>query len=288
MSSNKYLIINADGYGFTYGINRGIEETVECGVVTSISVNANFEAASELAAFARRYPKVSAGVHLNPVVGCPLSDLKRIPTLVNDEGEFHYHDFARRLMRGMIDLDELSLELSAQIRRVREMGVEISHLDSHQGQHLYPPYFRVFLQLLNAHGVGRMRTHAHYMLADMPRPRLASLGFYLGHPYRLVTHSWARYEMWVARRQGVKMADRLLSTERNGDKADLARWLQLLRNVPPGWNEVFCHPAYPDDELRRWATYVDERLEEVRVMTCEETKEEIRRCGIKLRSFHDL
>jgi len=288
MNGEKNLIINADGYGFTHGINRGIEETVERGVVTSISVNANFAAASELAAFARRYPRISVGIHLNPVVGRPLSDPKRIPTLVNAEGEFHYRDFIRRLLRGMIDPDEMFIELSAQIRRVREMGVEISHLDSHRGQHLFPPYFRVFLRVLEASGVGRMRTHAHYMLADAPHPWLASFGFYLGHPYRLATHTWARYEMRVARRRGAKMADRLLSTERNDDKANLMRWLRLLRNVPPGWNEVFCHPAYPDDELRRWATYVDERLEEVRVMTCDETKEEIERNGIKLRSFHEM
>lgn len=288
MGGDKYLIINADGYGFTYGINRGIEETVDRGVVTSMSVNANFDAASELAAFVRRYPKVSVGVHLNPVVGKPLSDPKRIPTLVNEQGDFHYLDFTSRLMRGQINPQELFDELSLQIRRVREMGVNISHLDSHRSQHLYPPYFRVFLQLLKAHGVTRMRTHAYFMHADAPRPRLASLRFYLGHPYRIVTHSMAWYEMSVARRQGIRMADRLLSTERNSDKADLERWLQLLRNVPRGWNEVFCHPAYPDDELRKWASYVDERLEEVRVLTCEETKEEIRRCGIQLHSFHDM
>jgi len=284
----KNLIINADGYGFTSGINRGIEETVEHGVVTSISVNANCEAASELAVFAQRYPRVSIGIHLNPVVGRPLSDPHTIPTLVNAAGELHYRDFTRRLLRGLIDPVELFTELTAQIRHVRKMGVEISHLDSHQGLHLYPPYFRVFLRVVAASGVARMRTHAHYMLADTLWRRPALIGFYLGHPYRLVTHSWARYEMWQARRQGVKMADRLLSTERNSDKADLSRWLQLLRNVPAGWSEVFCHPAYPDDELRHWATYVDERLTEVRVMTCDETKAEIARCGIRLRSFHEL
>ena len=68
----------------------------------------------------------------------------------------------------------------------------------------------------------------------------------------------------------------------------LERWLQLLRNVPDGWSEVFCHPAYPDDDLRRWATYVEQRRLEIDVMTCRETKAEIERCGIELKSFHDL
>ena len=84
------------------------------------------------------------------------------------------------------------------------------------------------------------------------------------------------------------MANRLMSTQHTGDKAILERWLQLLRNVPEGWIEVFCHPAYPDDELRRWATYVEQRRVEIDVMTCRDTKEEIRHCGIELKSFHDL
>jgi hypothetical protein len=282
------LIINADGFGFTRGINRGIEEAVARGVITSISVNANFDAAEDLPAFVQHFPHISVGVHVNPVVGRPLAHPKDIPTLVNADGDFHYKDFAARLMRKQIDLDELLYELSLQVKRVRDWGVHISHLDSHQNQHLYPPYFRVFMRLLKAEGIYRMRTHAHFVLAESAHPRRDAVGFYLLHPYRILTHSLARYEMGVARQQGIRMADRLMSTSHTGDKAVLALWLQLLRNVPGGWSEVFCHPAYPDDELRRWATYVDQRRTEIDVMTCRETRETIARCGIELKSFHDL
>jgi hypothetical protein len=282
------LIINADGFGFTRGINRGIEEAVQRGVVTSISANANFDAIEELPHFAKQFPQISVGVHLNPVAGRPLASPRDIPSLVTREGEFHYRDFADRLMRKQINLDELSYELSLQIQRVREMGIKISHLDSHQNRHLYPPFFRVFLQLLKTQNIARMRTHRHFILVETPNPRWRALGYYATHPSRIVTHGVARYEMWVARRQGVRMADRLLSTTTTGDKAVLPLWLQLLRNVPEGWNEVFCHPAYPDDELRRWATYVDQRRTEIDVLTSKETKAEIQRCGIVLKSFHDL
>jgi predicted glycoside hydrolase/deacetylase ChbG (UPF0249 family) len=222
------------------------------------------------------------------VVGRPISDPATIPTLLNEEGEFHYKDFATRLMRRRIDLLELERELLAQVQVVRDMGVRISHLDSHQNQHLYPPYFRVFLRVLARSGVGRMRTHAHFVPAESPRPHADAITMYLKRPSRLVTHGLARAEMWVARRYGIRMADRLMSTTHTGDKAILERWLTLLRNVPDGWSEVFCHPAYPDDELRRWATYVDERRTEIDVLTCAETREEVQRLGIQLRSFHDL
>lgn len=285
---SKCLIINADGFGFTRGINRGIEEAVAGGVVTSISVNANFAAVEDLPAFHRRHPHISVGVHLNPVVGSPVAHPAEIPTLVNEMGEFHYRDFTKRLLHKRIDPEELTYELSLQIERVRNMGIAISHLDSHQNQHLFPPFFKVFIKLLQLHGIHCMRTHAHFPLAESTSPRMAAVGYYLTHPYRLLTHGWTRILMRRARRGGVLMADRLMSTSTTGDKAVQKHWSQLLRNVPDGWTEVYCHPAYPDDELRKWATYVDERKAEIKVLTSRETRETIRDCGIILCSFHDL
>jgi len=284
----KYLIVNADGFGFTRGINRGIEEAVAHGIVTSISVNANFDAIEELTGFVRAYPHISVGVHLNPVVGRPLANPAVVPTLVDGEGNFHYREFSRRLLRGRIDPGELSYELTLQLERVRGMGIQISHLDSHQNQHLFPAYFPVFMRLLERYGISCMRTHAHFAPADSPRLRLDRWLFYLRQPARLPVHLFTRTMMWRARRRGAIMADRLLTTARSGHKADLPRWLQLLRNVPAGWSEVYCHPAYPDDELRRWATYVEERRREIDVLTSRETREEVVRCGIELKSFRDL
>jgi len=284
----KSLIVNADGFGFTRGINRGIEEAVARGIVTSISVNANFDPIAELPAFVRAFPHISVGVHLNPVVGRPLADPRSVPTLVDGDGYFHYQGFTDRLLHRRMNLDELAYELSLQIERVREMGVRISHLDSHQNQHLYPAFFPIFMDLLKRHGIACMRTHVHFIPADSPRLQLDRRLIYLRQPARLPVHLFTRYMMWRARRQGAIMADRLLTTARSGHKAELPRWLQLLRNVPEGWSEVYCHPAYPDDELRRWATYVEPRRREIDVLTSRETRDEIERRGIELKSFHDL
>jgi predicted glycoside hydrolase/deacetylase ChbG (UPF0249 family) len=285
----KYLIVNADGYGFTRGINRGIDEAVERGIVTSISVNSNYDGVDELPAFAQRFPRVSVGVHLNPVVGPPVADPSQIRSLLGADGEFlGGPEFTRRLLRGKIDRGELKHELRCQIERVRDMGIAISHLDSHQNRHLYPRYFGVFLELMREQRIRCMRTHAHFALAESEHARSELRGYYLRNPHRFVTHAAARAEMALARRKGAVMCDRLMSTSHTGDKAVQSLWSQMLRNVPDGWTEVYCHPAIPDDELRRYATYVDERLAEVEVMTSAETRAEVERCGIQLRTFHDL
>jgi predicted glycoside hydrolase/deacetylase ChbG (UPF0249 family) len=285
----KHLIVNADGYGFTRGINRGIDEAVERGIVRSVSVNSNYEAIDDLPAFVERFPAVSVGVHLNPVVGPPVADPAAIRSLLGSDGEFlGGREFTRRLLRGKIERSELLLELGAQIQRVADMGVSISHLDSHQNRHLYPRYFGVFLELMRTRRIRCMRTHAHFALAESAQPHSDLRRYYALHPNRLATHAMARAEMALARRRGALMCDRLMSTSHTGDKAVQARWSQLLRNVPDGWTEVYCHPAFPDDELRRYATYVEPRRQEVDVMTSEETRDEIERCGIHLATFHDL
>jgi len=288
----RRLIINADGYGFTAGVNRGIEEAVERGVVTSISVNSNFDTVRPLKEFIQRHPRISVGVHLNPVVGCPIADPKDVPTLVNERGEFHFESFTEKLQNGHISLEEMMLELGLQIERVQKLVPVVTHIDSHQNRHLWPRFFKVFLALGRRYGIERMRTHAHRICMEYPRRLAMTAAFYLTHPQRLATHGFARYLMRRARRQGMRMCDRMLSVGtwgQKGRKATLEAWLQVARACPPGNNEIFCHPAYVDDELRRWAKMiVDQREKEREVLADPRLREEFERNGVRLISFYDI
>ena len=79
MTAVRHLIINADGYGFTAGITRAIEECVEFGTVRSLSANVNFGHAAGLDALVRRHPEISVGCHINPIVGRPILPVRRSP-----------------------------------------------------------------------------------------------------------------------------------------------------------------------------------------------------------------
>ena len=87
------------------------------------------------------------------------------------------------------------------------------------------------------------------------------------------------------------MCDRVLSNGymAKSNKAMLDVWLQIIRNVPAGTNEIYCHPAYPDDALRKYAkVIVDRRRQELDVMTAPRLREEIDRCNVELISFYDI
>lgn len=289
---SRRLIINADGYGFTPGITRGIEESVADGVVTSISVNSNFDAVWPLEDFIGRYPQISVGVHLNPIVGRPIADPRDVPTLVTRHGEFHFEEFTPRLQRGQIDRAELTHELGLQIERVQQLVPTVTHLDSHENRHLWPRYFGVFLELARTHGIPRMRTHARQLFTGYPHRGLTTSAFYVTHPKRVQTHGFARLLMWRARRSGMRMCDRLLSTRgwkaRDG-RPLLDAWLRVATGCPPGRNEIFCHPGYVDNDLRRWDRIILERREEERQALIHPLlRQTFGESGVELISFHEI
>src|SRR5438034_2135906 len=81
--SVRQLIINADGYGFTEGITRAIEECIDFGTVRSLSANVNFPRSERIRELVAKRPDLSIGCHLNPIVGRPLLAPERLPSLVD-------------------------------------------------------------------------------------------------------------------------------------------------------------------------------------------------------------
>ncbi len=283
------LIINADGFGFTPGINRAIRLVAGAGTISSISVTPNFPASAELSDFHRHFPRISVGVHLNPVVGRPVSACGSVPSLVDRDGFFWYKEFPRRLFRGLIDEKELFAELTAQIDAVLSMGVPVTHLDSHQNLHLLPRFFSLFLDLALEKNIRRMRCHRHHVCVKTWQDGESTLGFYAARPRTGAVHLYARFLMGLATKRGMKMADRLLSPPSAGRGKDhLDFWRTAFSHLPGGTSEVYCHPGFVDDTLKRWARYVYPRQAETDLLLSGEFAALLKRSNAALIGFHDL
>jgi len=287
----RRLIVNADGFGFAPGVNRGIRDAISGGVVTSVSCNANFPYIEELPALVERFPEVSVGIHLNLSVGKPISPCSEISSLVDAGGEFWRDRFVKRLMTGRISRKHMVAELDAQVRRMHELGVRPTHWDGHQNKHLYPPYFFAAMKVARRHGIRCLRSHRRYLLVrDASRRWKLLCRYYARHPVRMATHLGGRLATALARRRGFKAADRLITPAyADGSmKYHADTWTAVMQLLPPGVNEIYCHPGYPDDVLRAHAKYVDERQREVEVLTSPEIAGAVRDNGVELISFHDL
>ena len=149
MSSDRYLIVNADDFGQSPGVNRGVIHAYEQGIVTSASLMVRWAAAEEAAAYAREHANLSVGLHL-------------------DLGEWEYVEGTWRARYEVVDTADpvaVAAEVEAQVEAFTGLvGREPTHLDSHQHVHRQEP---VRSSLRRAGGrmgipVRQMSGHIHY------------------------------------------------------------------------------------------------------------------------------
>jgi chitin disaccharide deacetylase len=289
-ASNRRLIINADGFGFGAGATEGILEAIAAGgAVTSVSVNANFAEAERTSELVRLEPRISVGVHLNPVAGTPCLPPRDVPSLISSGGEFHGPAFLERWKRGLIAADELEAEFDAQIERVKlQAGGNLTHLDSHQHSHLH--YLPLVIRLCTKWGIPCVRTNASLICLEAPTPGLTRTRVYVRRPHLLAGHLYRRWQMRSVRTAGVLCADRLVTVGYAGvgRKTVAANWERIFNHLPVGTYEVLCHPARPDATLRRYARYVDERRDELAVLRQPQLRAAAGDAGVALISFLDL
>ncbi|TQZ49359.1 carbohydrate deacetylase, partial [Clostridioides difficile] len=125
------IIINADDFGYCEAVNYGIISAHNNGIVRSTSMMANMPGVEHGVGLLKENKTLNCGVHMTLSCGRPL--LSNLKTIVDKDGFF-----IRRITDEIIekmDCDEIYRELCAQIDRVKGLGIDISHLDSHHHIH---------------------------------------------------------------------------------------------------------------------------------------------------------
>jgi predicted glycoside hydrolase/deacetylase ChbG (UPF0249 family) len=146
----RQVIVNADDWGLTPGVNRGILRAFQDGIVTSASLLVVGSAFEEAVALARRNPDLDVGLHLALVEERAVLGREVLPTLVDEAGRFPRtsSEFFRRAFLGRINWDEVEREIAAQIARFQKTGLPLSHFNSHQHVHMFPPVFQIVRRLI--------------------------------------------------------------------------------------------------------------------------------------------
>jgi predicted glycoside hydrolase/deacetylase ChbG (UPF0249 family) len=288
----RHLIINADGFGFTPGINRAIEECIDFGTVRSISVNVNLPYAKDLLALVQRHPEISIGCHLNPVIGEPLLPIEKVRSLVNEQGEFFYREFKHKLNSGTIRLVDLKAELLAQIDYCRDLaGSCFSHIDCHMSVHRLPRFYPTFLEVVKASGIGRIRTHRYRMGMEGVNRRWSAFKYYINHPLRIVIRGWNLWLRYLAKKQHLAMPEWRLCINDMGFRSGTISthaWISLLKNVPRGTSEFVVHPGYSDAALERWSIYTSQRDAERKILTSPQFRDALLESDIVLTGYRDI
>jgi predicted glycoside hydrolase/deacetylase ChbG (UPF0249 family) len=228
-----YLIVNADDFGHSEGVSRGILEAARQGVVTAVGILANSPFFMEHVAALLPIDGVDAGVHLNLTSGRPLTE-RLAALLERTGGEFPGNTFrtAFSILAGRIGLGLIEEEWDAQIRRCRDANVRIRFLNSHEHLHMLPPLYRLVQRLADRHGIPFIR---HTTAEWFDFHRLATL------QREAVLHVFDRLDRRISRRGGPS----LIGVSRSG-KIDLPYLAKRLASLRRGRvYELMCHPGRP-------------------------------------------
>lgn len=156
----KRLIVNADDFGLTHGVNHAIADLHRSGSLSSATLMALALATTEAAAIARATPTLGVGCHVVLVDGAPILSSRELPTLTEAAtGRFRntLGRFVRDLMMGRIHPEEIEAEAFAQINRLRSLGIAPTHIDTHKHTHIFPAVLRPLLSAAQRTGVKAIR-----------------------------------------------------------------------------------------------------------------------------------
>jgi chitin disaccharide deacetylase len=241
------LIVNADDFGLTPGVNRAVCELHAAGVLTSTTLMARAGASEEAIAMARANPGLRVGCHIVLLDGQPVLPARAIPTLVDrDTGRFSdsIAVFVSRLIARRIRASEIEAEARAQIEFLQDRGVRLTHIDTHKHSHMFPTALRAVLRAARACGIRTVRN---------PFEPAWAIQAANGAPWLRLAEVSALRWLWPACRriiaeEGFTTTDGTVAVAGTGT-LDPAMVERLLRQMPEGTWELVTHPGYNDAEL---------------------------------------
>jgi len=289
----RRLIINADDFGLTPGVNRAIVEAHENGVVSSATLMANGQAFAQAVSLAQSTPRLGVGCHVVLVDGAPLLPRTQVHSLLdrsgNHDGDLRFREgiskFGALALLGRLAADEIEAEATAQIRKLQACGISVTHLDSHKHTHLFPRVLRPLLRAAKSCGIRAIRNPFERIQGSQlaASPSLWRRWTEVG-----VLRSFARQFREAVQQAGIATPDGTLAIVATGALND--RLLRLMvENLPEGTWELVCHPGYNDADLQGIRTRLRQsREQELRILTAQSTRDLLAANGVEIVSFRDL
>ena len=283
----RRLIVNADDFGLTRGVNRGILEAHRQGIVTSATIMANGQAFDDASERVTATSRLSVGCHVVLVDGRPVLGGQTLSNNRFDDGRFfeNLSAFALRASSGNVNADDIEAEATAQIRKLQAAGVVVSHLDTHKHTHIIPAVLRPLLRAARACGVPAIRNPfgpVHVSIVAKHPKLWKQFGKItilrgLGKPFRRSVAA-----------AGMLTTDGTVGIVATG-AMDARLFEDIVTGLPEGTWELVCHPGYDDADLDGIRTRLREsRAVELRLLISPEAREILDRGKVQLISYREL
>lgn len=235
----KQLIINADDFGIHPAVNEAVRKAATEGILTSTSLMAGGDAFDEAVEMARSMPSLGIGIHLTLVGGIkPVLPPSEVPSLTWDNGVF-CHDYGKLIVRdleGKISLSEVYAEWDAQIQKIMNTGLPVTHMDGHQHMHMWPHFYPIARDLAKKYHISCMRVPDEDVLFGMKD----------GHIIRWAAKNGlsllSRMHRSDLKKNHIRTNDHFFGMLYGGHLSP-ERFAKFILQTRPGITEIMCHPS---------------------------------------------
>lgn len=235
----KQLIINADDFGIHPAVNEAVRKAATEGILTSTSLMAGGDAFDEAVEMARSMPSLGIGIHLTLVGGIKsVLPPSEVPSLTWDNGVF-CHGYGKLIVRdleGKILLSEVYAEWDAQIQKIMNTGLPVTHMDGHQHMHMWPHFYPIARDLAKKYHISCMRVPDEDVLFGMKD----------GHIIRWAAKNGlsllSRMHRPDLKKNHIRTNDHFFGMLYGGHLSP-ERFAKFILQTKPGITEIMCHPS---------------------------------------------
>ncbi len=286
----KQVILNADDFGLTRGINEAIIRSHLEGVLTSATLMANGPAFEDAVRRAKLHPNLGIGCHLVLTGGTSVAPPEQIPSLASPDGQLPktLAAFVASVSFGRITAADIETELRAQIEKIRRVSIEPTHVDTHKHTHAHPRVMGVVARVAHEFGITRIRNPIENLGDSWRSTRgdgLSRIGDLAASAAALSVASRFRA---IARKHDLRSPDHFLGLAATG-RLDATALCRLFDALLEGCTEIMLHPGICDADLAAIGSRLQrQRQTEMEALLATETKRAVADHGIQLISYREL
>ena len=270
-NTEKYLIVNADDLGFSEKVNEGITEAHINGIVTSTSMMMTMPAVDHALNELQKCPELDVGLHVDLSWGKPLSEPSTIPSLVTSNGNFvGKKGLFIRLLFNCIPRKELEIEILAQVKSFKQLGLNLYHADVHQHFHCFLVVMKALMNVAIIENIPYIRLPSELSFSSLTNTFLTLM----------FLNSKKKWQPFIG------SSNYFLGLSLTG-KINEERLLQSLNQLKSGITELMCHPGYIDDSIKN-ISRLNKREQELNTLKSSGVKDYIKEKKIVLTTYRNL
>ncbi len=271
--SLKYLIINADDFGASKAVNKGIIAGHKKGIITSTSMFANSLCFDSSIKILKANPTLKVGIHLvlSKEGNSGKAVKKNLKKIVDKNSNFKFNNLHKTGLH-LIDKKEVWKEWDSQIKKLIKSGIKLDHINGHSHIHIFPYVLDIVIKLAKKYEIKKIR---------LP---------YEKSSIKINRQTWKYYLLNYYSKKAKKKLDKagldypgnFYGTFMSG-KPTKAYFINLLNSLPNGFNEIIVHPGYLDHKEKNWLA--KNRLNELKILTDKEVKTVLKKNKICLTNY---